>query len=149
MQADKQVAKKYVSLKVKNNSLRCNSKTSQKKKHERSLIRLWGDVFNQSPRKCLRDLKISLFEICLRRWKYLKCIWDVSEMYLRCIWGVSLCIWDMFELYLYVFEMYLRRLKEVSEMHTCQLGFVIIWKTFTKKFIISIINKTCLKTVLI
>ena len=70
----------YVSLKAKNYSLRCNSKTSLRKP-ERSQRRLWEDVFNQSSGRCLRDLQIGPF-------------WDVSEMLYetsqRRIWDASL-----------------------------------------------------------
>ena len=45
-------------MKAKNYSLRCNSETSLRKSG-RSQRRLWGDVFNQSPGRRLRDLQIS------------------------------------------------------------------------------------------
>ena len=77
MYADEQVAKKCFSLKAKSYSLRCNSKTSLKKP-KRSQRRLWGNVFNQSPGRRLRDLKISPL------WDVSKTLYETS-MYLRCI----------------------------------------------------------------
>ena len=58
MQVDQQVAKKCLSLKVTNYTLRCNSETSLRRP-ERSQRRLRGDVFNTSHRRRLRDLQIS------------------------------------------------------------------------------------------
>ena len=67
-------------MKTKNYSLRCNSKTSLRKL-ERSQRRLWGDVSNQSPGRCLRDLQISP-------------LWDISETLYetsqRSIWDASM-----------------------------------------------------------
>ena len=59
------MAKKCLSLRTKNYSLRCDWKTSLRKP-ERSQRRLWGNVFNQSPGRRLRDLQISS-------------LWDVSQ----------------------------------------------------------------------
>ena len=56
-------------------SLRCNSKTSLRKP-KISQRHLWGDVFNQSPGRRLRDLQISL-------------LWDVSETLMRPLQHVS------------------------------------------------------------
>ena len=67
-------------MKAKNYCLWCNSKTSPRKP-ERSQRCLWGDVFNQSPGRRLRDFQISP-------------LWDVSEMLYeksqRCIWDASM-----------------------------------------------------------
>ena len=59
-QVDQQVAKKCLSLKVTNYTLRCNSDTSLRKP-ERSQRRLPGDVFSTSRRRRLRDLQIRPF----------------------------------------------------------------------------------------
>ena len=81
-QVYEQVTKKFLSLKAKNYSLRCNSKTSLRKP-ERCQRSLLGDVFNQSSRRRLRDFQISpLYELSLRRHK------DASETH-QCRLGSS------------------------------------------------------------
>ena len=84
-------------MKAKNYSLRCNSKTSLRK-HERSQRHLWGDTFNQSPERRLRDLQISH-------------LWDVSETLYetsqRCIWDASMPAGSfLFTLYPLLFTSY-------------------------------------------
>ena len=50
-------------------------------KPERSQRCLWGNVFNQSPGRCLRDLQI------IPLWDVSETLYDTSQ---RCIWGASM-----------------------------------------------------------
>ena len=77
-QVDQQVAKKRLSLKVTNCTLRCDSETSLRRP-ERSQRRLRGNVINTSHQRRLRDLQIALFEMSLRL--CMRSLRDASEMH--------------------------------------------------------------------
>ena len=70
---DEEKAKKWLSWRAKNYSR--NSKTSLRKP-EKSQIRLWGDVFNQSPVRRLRDG--SEMQPCRLGPAGMRCLWEIS-----------------------------------------------------------------------
>ena len=97
-------------MNAKNYSLRCNSKKSLRKP-ERSQRLLWGDVFNQSQGRRLRDVQISPL------WCLWDAVWDVSKIHLRCIkpTGLRVCFYT-FNLFMHCCKMAKHTLKILKSM---------------------------------
>ena len=98
-QVDEQVTIKCLSLKAKNYSLKCNSKTSLRKL-ERSQRHFWGDVSDQSPGRRLQSIS--------RETSLINLPGDLSEI----------CKSALFEMSL---RRSMGRLRDASEMHPCPL----------------------------
>ena len=143
MQVDQYVVKKGLTLKITNYSLRCNSETSLRRP-ERSQRRLWGDVFNASHRRRIRDFQISpLWDAA----------WDVSEMHLRCIHACwvqeislkeSTLIWRTLKLLFILFNS-LDIYRCTSEVIELQLNYFVFFPcTWRIKFLNTLKTKVSL-----